>query len=266
MNSKTISIIGPGRVGQAFHKVFSKLEYPIVSVVGRGEKITELGDIVFITTPDAEIETVAHSISKSRVDESGKFILHCSGTIDLNPLKGLEIKGAKIGCFHPLQAITEQTNSFRGITFDVMGNAEVVEQLTQLTTEMGAKVMEVSAHQKEMLHVAAVVASNYQVTLAHLASDIAGTSGLESSEVRQALVPLMQSVIENLRHLSPNKALTGPVARGDVSTLKKHVELLKNQPEQLKLYKLLGQSTLDMLGDEQISTYKKEELRTLFDV
>lgn len=263
MNSKTISIIGPGRVGKALQKVLSKLEYSVVSVMGREDEITELGDIVFITTPDAEIETVAGTISKSGLDVTGKLILHCSGTVDLSPFKDFETKGAMIGCFHPLQAITEQTNDFEGITFDVMGNAGVIDQLKHLATEMGARVMEVSAHQKEMLHVAAVVASNFQVTLAHMASKIAGSSGLNHTEVQQALVPLMKSVIGNLSKLPPNEALTGPIARGDVSTIEKHLELLKDQPGLLDLYSRLGSKTVDMLGEEQLSQAQKHTLLDL---
>lgn len=263
MNSKTISIIGPGRVGKALQKVLSKLEYSVVTVIGRDDQIAELGEFVFITTPDSEIESVARAISKSGLEVSEKLILHCSGTVDLSPLEILEQKGANIGCFHPLQAITEQTKSFEGITFDVMGNAEVIVELKQLATEMGAKAMEVSAHQKEMLHVAAVVASNYQVTLAHLAAEIAGTSGLESSEVQHALVPLMKSVIENLTELPPNEALTGPIARGDASTIDKHLELLKDQPEFLSLYSKLGRKTVNMVRDGQLS---QEQKNTLLDL
>ena len=221
--------------------------------------------MVFITTPDAEISNAAHSILESGIDVEGKLILHCSGTVDLSPLKDLETNGVMIGCFHPLQAITEQTNSFEGITFDVMGNAEVVEQLTHLATEIGAKAIEVSAHQKEMLHVAAVVASNYQVTLAHLATEIAGTSGLNHMEAQQALLPLMNSVIGNLSKLPPNEALTGPIARGDVSTIEKHLQLLKDQPELLNLYSRLGNETVEMLGDDQLSPEQKKALLDLLE-
>ena len=172
MSKISISIIGLGRLGTALQRVLSELNYTEISEYGREADLVELGDVIFITTPDAVIEAVASKIAQSEEDISDKTVVHCSGTLGLDVLQIVERKSAQIGCFHPLQSITKSTKSFKGSTFDVMGTEKVIGLLKSIAVEMGANTLEVSAHQKEMLHVAAVMAANYQVTLAHAASKI----------------------------------------------------------------------------------------------
>ena len=249
MNHPVITIIGPGRLGNALSKVFSDSQYK-VKVFGKGDSVSEFGDITFITTPDSEIRKVASIIAHSNTDLSGKMFVHCSGSLPSAILGELKEQGAYIACFHPLQAVSQETNSFEDIYFDLEGDEEALAQLEKLVKSLGAKSFRVSAKEKELLHVSAVIASNYLVTLADLALRISESSTISQRELLNAFLPLMNSSIKNLGELSPSDALTGPISRGDTQTVQKHIKLLKDKPELLEIYKKLGLLTLELIGSE----------------
>lgn len=249
-----------GRLGSALYKVLDALGYRVKGI-GRKNALTNLGNLIFITVQDGDIKKLAEKLVELHPNLSGKQVVHCSGTRPIDDLITLETAGAHIGCFHPMMAVTEHTHSFEGVTFDVIGHKRVVDTLRKLVQQMKAHLIEVNQQQKERLHVAAVVASNYQVTLMQLATEIATQAGLNKEEVRKALLPLMYSVLENLNQLPPNKALTGPIARADTATIAQHVKLLQNQPQILNIYQKLGVLSVDMLTDKQLDATVKDRIK-----
>jgi predicted short-subunit dehydrogenase-like oxidoreductase (DUF2520 family) len=246
-NKLNISVIGPGKVGKALARVLSGNGHD-VTLLGRNDAKSEFGELVFITTPDSEIIKVVQELSE--MDHKGRIILHTSGTLASDHLKLLKEKGAAVGCFHPIQSVTVKTSSFEGSWFDIEGDEKAVQMMKELASVLKIKTIEVSANQKQLLHVSAVMASNYLVTLTHLATQISKESGLEAEEIKQALLPLMESSLRNLYDLSPEDALTGPIQRGDVETVSKHVKLLKSNDKLLSIYKKLGLLTLELTSHE----------------
>lgn len=240
----SISIIGPGKVGLLLKKSLSDAGFKYLEMISKGQPIEETGEWVFITTPDAVIPDIVEQILNTNVEN--KLIIHCSGTLTSDVFDELRSKGALTGCFHPIQSVTPTSDSFKGIYFDIEGDDEALVQLEVLADELGAKIIRVSKEQKKKLHVSAVIASNYLVTLTELANQVSSESGLEAEEVQQALLPLMNSVLNNLSTSSPSEALTGPIQRGDVGTVKEHVKLLKNKDKLLSIYKKLGLLTLEL--------------------
>jgi predicted short-subunit dehydrogenase-like oxidoreductase (DUF2520 family) len=262
LKSQSITIIGSGRLGKVLQKVLEELHYS-VQMLSLGLEIKSGTGLIFITTPDASIAGVCGKLASLLKDMSGTMVVHCSGIRPLEDLHAAKEAGAIIGCFHPLRAITKQTRNFAGITFDIMGDEPVVEFLKKLADHFGSNVLEVDEYQKNLLHLAAVFTSNYQITLAHLANKLGESAGLNNREVQAALLPLMQSALGNLESLDPASALTGPIARGDVATLEAHVNLLQNQPEILSLYKKLGVSTVQMLDKGAIRESTKNKMLDL---
>lgn len=122
---------------------------------------------------------------------------------------------------------------------------------------MGAKALQISPEAKPLLHAAAVVASNYIVVLADLVTKIAPEAEISESVALQALTPLMQNTLQNINELGVTDALTGPIARGDIETIRTHLSLLKEKPELLSLYKTLGR------GAANISETKQGDASTL---
>ncbi len=250
MSKPTITIIGIGRVGQAFEKAFEKAGYKVLNQYKKGEEITALSDWNFITTPDSEIAMVSSTIAEKFEDLSGKFFMHCSGTISSDILEEVKNNGAKTACFHPLQAITIKTDSFKDIYFDLEGDDEALSVLEELAEDLGARSIRVSKKEKELLHISAVMASNYLVTLADMALQVSGSTDIPQRTLLDALLPLMNSSLHNLKELSPSEGLTGPIARGDVQTVQKHIKLLEKEEELLNVYKKLGLLTLELIGND----------------
>mgnify|MGYP003641179973 CR=1 FL=1 len=255
-----ITIIGLGRVGKAFSIALSKAGYEITHQYKKRDDISELGDLVCIVTPDSEITKVSSKISSSFDDLSGKAFIHCSGAISSSVLKHLKERGAKIACFHPLKSITKKTISFKDIYFDLEGDGDLLNQLEKVAKNIGAKSIRVTPKEKELLHVSAVMASNYLVTLVDMALKISSLSNIPERTLMNALLPLMESSLENLKELNPKEALTGPIARRDLKTVQKHIKLLENEEELLNLYKKLGLMTLNLIEKDLNESNAKLQL------
>lgn len=250
MNKPSISIIGPGRLGNTLSVVFENSGYSVEHMYAKGEKIEALSDYTFITTPDSEIVKVVSELALSFQSLQGKQIFHCSGTLSYSILNELSKLGAVTACFHPLQAVTSRTSSFAETYFDLEGEEEALDTLEKLVKDLGAKSMRVNSKEKELLHLSAVMASNYLVTLMDVALQVSGESNISQRTLMDALLPLMKSSLENLNKLSPSEALTGPIARGDIQTVQKHIKLLENEVDLLNMYKKLGLLTLELIGND----------------
>ncbi|MEQ9310391.1 MAG: DUF2520 domain-containing protein [Balneolaceae bacterium] len=250
MKNPTSTIIGNGRLGGALSRALNEAGYKVMEVYDKGESIKNLGDWIFIATPDSEISKVVSDLTFKFKNLDGKNIFHSSGTISYSILEELQKLGAETACFHPLQAITNKTDSFKGIYFDLEGDEEAVSTLERLAENLGAKSIRVTPKEKELLHISAVMASNYLVTLADMAIQVSGASGIPQRTLVDALLPLMESSLKNLTELTPSEALTGPISRGDVQTIQKHIKLLENEDDLLVLYKKLGLQTLELIGKD----------------
>lgn len=249
MNKATVTIIGLGRTGKVLSQTLEEAGYQIYSTISKGEHVSKVGDITFITTPDSEIVKVSKQLLDQVEDIEHKYIFHCSGTVPSSVLKELEMKGAMVGCLHPLMAITETSKSFRDVYFDIEAPENSVSQIKKIIEDLGAKSFVVTEKEKELLHVSAVMASNYLVTLTDLALRISEKSNISQRILLDAMLPLMNSSLTNLRKLTPSKALTGPISRGDIQTVQKHIKLLEGDQEMLDMYKKLGLLTLELSGD-----------------
>lgn len=249
MEKERITIVGPGRLGTALHSAFVEVGYE-VSLLGKDYGDHDFSRITFLTVPDSEILEVSKKLGMSSTSFTGKLVAHCSGALSSDILSNLEKRGALTACLHPLKAVSPTTRSFEGIFFDLEGKEAAVIQLENIVQKIGAKSIRVSSEEKELLHISAVMASNYTVTLADLALRISASNKISDRELLDALLPLMNSSTENLGKLNPAEALTGPIARGDIQTVQKHLKLLQNKPELLAIYKHLGLLTLELITDD----------------
>ena len=250
MKHKKVTIFGLGRLGKALSIALKDAGFEIANSYQKNEPLGELGSLIFITTPDSQIKQIANKLLSANIELKDKLILHCSGVLPSEVLNELSNKGAEVGCFHPLQSITEKTTSFKNIYFDIEGDITILQELEELAITLGANTIRVTKKQKELLHISAVVVSNYLVTLADLALQISGSLEIPQRTLLDALLPLMTSTLDNLSELSTTEALTGPISRGDIQTVQKHIKLLENEDNLLELYKKLGVQTLELIGSD----------------
>ncbi|MGN8226605.1 Rossmann-like and DUF2520 domain-containing protein [Gracilimonas sp. BCB1] len=283
MKKPRITIIGLGNVGSALLNVLTKSGYEVLSVFNRSEidpdlikkypdtyfskglpnNENKLGELIFLTVSDDAIESVATQLSERYTDLNGRNVVHCSGVHASGVLAPLSKSGASIASFHPMKAITPKTYTFENTWFDVEGDEAAMLSLEKLTDSIKAHMFRVEPKAKPLLHASAVVASNYLVVLAELVSKISALGNVPEETALKAITPLMENTLRNVKELGVTEALTGPIARGDLKTVKQHVESLKNVPELLSLYKTLGIEAVKISIRKNGETASLEEIRKL---
>jgi predicted short-subunit dehydrogenase-like oxidoreductase (DUF2520 family) len=274
-----VSIIGTGRLGTALAIALAEEGYLIAAMVARHRgsarratrllegstralAVVELANrpapellrsqLLLIATPDDQIGSVAKTLAK--LDWKGSraaTVLHTSGALSSTVLAPLRDKGWSTGSLHPLASISEPkagAQLLRGAFWCVEGDQRAVRIARSIVRDLDGKSFSISAEKKPLYHAAAVMVSGNVTALFDVALEMLGDCGLTRRQARNALAPLLASAVRNLEKLDPSRALTGTFARGDVETVKRHLEVLKNNPAALEIYRALGLRSLDLSG------------------
>lgn len=259
--------MGTGALGTVLARALHGAGYPLAGLYNRHEEKAEQlasqlgaahygpfptatdapGDILFITVPDRHIEEVVHGLARRGPDLRGSCIAHCSGTLSAKVLGPLSEEGAKVASFHPLQTFTARSTprDFVDIYFDTEGDQAAIKIINDISKALGGNILKVSTHAKPYLHAAAVMVSNHMVALLEAGGQIAESGGLDKTAALRALKPLVQTTVDNITSGGDlREALSGPVARGDETTVAEHLQLLEQKPELHRLYKMLGRLLL----------------------
>jgi predicted short-subunit dehydrogenase-like oxidoreductase (DUF2520 family) len=202
---------------------------------------------VFLAVPDGAVEDVAKRIARSSPPERVSFV-HVSGALGLDALAPLRPAHA-VGSFHPLQSFPDPRppDAFAGITIAVDASTPALRRaLARLARDLGGHPMHVADGARALYHAAAVFASNYVVVVIDEGARLLQRAGFSRTEAEKALVPLVQGVVANIQRQGTVKALTGPVRRGDVETIKRHLAALGNVPQIEAVYRILGQVALEI--------------------
>jgi predicted short-subunit dehydrogenase-like oxidoreductase (DUF2520 family) len=260
----TITIIGYGRVGKLLYNSLKRAGYKYITIIKKDEEISWLNDCIILCVPDNKIKCVLGVIQQSGIDITGKTFVHTSGAVGLDVFSRLENDKIYAGCMHPMMAVTDSSKDFKNITFDICGSNSFEEKIKPVIHHLKAKCIVVDELQKLNLHIAAVLTSNYMVTLMGTALQLFKNSDLDHTKIRSALLPLMNSVLSNLEKEEPSKALTGPIFRVDISTLQKHLEVINDLPNLKNVYTTLAKETINLLVHD-LSNKDAHTLRSIFD-
>ena len=266
----SFAIIGCGRVGTALARHLSEAGYQPAGFYSRsrdsalnaaeqaGNKSAVFDNpwaaaakavVVFITTPDQAIAPVCQAIADNTGFKEKAAVLHCSGALSSNILSAASSLGASIGSMHPLQsfAVVTEGNPFVGIKVAVEGDAAAADSAWEMAKDLGADPFSIRTAGKTLYHAAAVVASNYLVTLMRLSFELLQASGVPSSEAYGVLKPLIRGTLNNIDQVGIPDALTGPIARGDVETVSDHLAAIRQlSPDAADLYTRLGLATIEI--------------------
>jgi predicted short-subunit dehydrogenase-like oxidoreductase (DUF2520 family) len=228
------------------------------------QAVADAADLVFITTPDGVIPQIAAQVKWRR----GQSVVHCSGADSLNVLAPAGEQGALRGGFHPLQTfatVAYAIENIPGSTFALEADEPLLGTLKEMAAALGGHWIVLKPGDKVVYHAAAVLACNYMITLAKLASDLWKTFGVSTPEATQALLPLMRGTLNNLNNIGLPNSLTGPIARGDAGTVQKHLAALQERaPELLPAYEELGRQTIPIaLAKGKIDKEKANELNAI---
>jgi predicted short-subunit dehydrogenase-like oxidoreductase (DUF2520 family) len=229
-----LAIVGQGRLGHALAAAITRAGYDVLGPLGRGAD-GEAADAVLLCVPDAEIARAAALILP------GRPVGHCSGATGLDALVPHEAFS-----LHPLMTVTAEGTRFEGAGAAIAGSTpRAVSLATELATDLGMRPVVVADGDRAAYHAAASIASNFLVTLEAAAERVARSAGVD----RELLVPLVRATVENWAALGPERALTGPVARGDDGTVaRQRAAVADRAPDLMPLFDALVDATRT-LGD-----------------
>ncbi len=277
--NKTVAIIGAGRVGSAVGFLLNRAGYSVTGVAARtlasAEKAaafigagiatadavqaTSGADIVFITTPDRAIREVCSALAAAGAIKAGAVVVHTSGAHSLDMLDAAKERGAWRAVLHPLQSLASREDGVRnlpGSYFRVEADPEAIGPAKAVVKELGGTelVMPEWHSDKEsaaLYHAGAVAVSNYFVALVDYGLKFYEALGAEKKEALKAVLPLIKGTLHNIETLGLPDALTGPIMRGDVETVRQHLTAMrKRTPELVNLYQTLAQQTVSVAREK----------------
>ena len=251
-----LGFIGAGRVGGSLAIALSRAGYPVVAIASRSfgpaqdladqipdalacrtpQDAADHADVVFITTPDDAMGQVASAVEW----RPGQGVVHCSGVASLDVFDKAVAEGAIPGALHPLQAVSSVENgveSFPGTTFGIEAGDEMRTYLGEAAQAIGGNPLFLQAEDKAMYHLTGVLMGNLLTALGAVSAQLWETFGFSRADGVKALAPMMRQVSVNLDRSGLPAAIAGPYVRGDVGTVRKHLDVLRERaPQYLPLY------------------------------
>jgi len=273
------TIIGAGTLATALAIAFRRSGHRVAAIVSRdnaqsisrarklakrvGAHVITLRDAQFATTttwicvPDDAISEVASRIAVGR-DWKRKIAIHCSGALGCDALAPLREVGASVASAHPLMTFVYGSNpELNGVPFGLEGDRDGLVAASAIIRTLGGKPFRVPTELKPVYHLFGFFSSPALVALIAAAQQVGKLAGFDGRKSRQLMGPIVRQTIENCLLGTPQEAFSGPLRRGDIATLRKHLDVLKEQPELLTLYKSLTSIAVQDLPVANADALKK---------
>lgn len=251
-----IGIVGAGAVGTALGVALDRGGWPVHAVASRDpgrrerfrslvevtrvfadpEPILDEVELIILAVPDDAVGPLARSLRMY----SGQAMVHTSGALGADVLTPAMAAGTQIGAFHPLVAFADTERAvaaLRGATVAIEGDDQLASLLADMADVIGAIPVRLAPGSKAAYHAAAVLAAGGFVALLDAIAELGRVAGLDEAGSLAIYGPLIEGTLGNARALGIRAALTGPMTRGDVGTLRSHLDTLRlHAPAVLDLY------------------------------
>jgi len=264
-----IAIVGPGRLGRALTLELRQAGYSISEIVSRNtaaskHKARELArkveacattrdnahldaDVVWFCVPDREIAAASRQFA-AVTDWKKKIAFHSSGAPTSDELKALRQRGAAVASLHPLMTfVYGSMPSLRGVPFAMEGDPAAIRTARRIVRDLGGEAFTIRKQHKNAYHAWGTFASPLLLSALVTAEQWARAAGLSAGEARKKMLPIVRQTIANYEALGPAGAFSGPIVRGDVETIRKHLKVLKKVPEARDVYLALARAALRYL-------------------
>lgn len=265
-----VTIIGAGVLGTSLGVLLRRAGYDIAAIcsrnrrsaqyacnlIGAGEVVGDPGlaamgaDVVILAVPDRAIPQLAIQVASGGALRRGAVVAHLAGGHPASVLSGVRAAGGLPGSMHPLQSFADIDNAIMnlpGSFFFLEGDAEAVDIMRTLVVAIRGQPVPLDSRSKALYHAGASVASNFLVTIIDYAVTLLYRAGVPKDAALGALLPLIKGTIHNLETVGLPDALTGPIERGDVGTVRRHLRALEPMPGDLvRLYRGLARKTVEI--------------------
>lgn len=283
---RTLNIIGSGRVGRACGRLWARARvFEIqdvltrsrasaaegVKFIGAGHAVGHLdemrsADVWMVATRDDAIAPSCVTLAASGKITPDDIVFHVSGATPSGDLKPVKDKGALIASVHPIKTFTDAeqaAQTFAGTFCSAEGDAEALRVLKPAFEKIGARVFDIAPELKPVYHSGGVFACNYLAALIEAALRAHEKAGIPRSASLKALEPMVRETVDAIFDKGPAKALTGPISRGDVATVKRQLAMVESwDPQVGALYRGLGLLAVALAeSDRRLDARRATELR-----
>ena len=263
-SSKTrIGVVGAGRVGAVLAAALRAAGHDVVAVAGESpasrtrietllpgvhvdkpSAVARSCDLLLLTVPDDMLGNVVTMLSASGAIRAGQRVVHTSGKHGLAVLQPAADLGAEVLAMHPAMTFTGtdvDLGRLRGCVYGVTATLDTHELAQQLVADLGGTIVWVPEDRRTLYHAGLAHGANHLVTLVTQAMDLLRASGAEDPAA--TLRPLLNAALDNALSYG-SAALTGPVVRGDVETVRAHLaDIAASSPETLESYVVMARAT-----------------------
>ena len=255
--SRTLSIVGAGRVGRALGKRLAALGWRVGAVVTRsartaraavramdtGEPLSRLtnqvfkADVILLAAPDGQLAGIARALAKIGASNCrGKIVLHTSGAYDREVLAPLARQGAFTGSLHPMQTFSGRgIPRLKGVIFAIEGDSRSQSTARKIARALGGIPVEIEGARKPAYHAAGVLVAGHALGLVEGAARVLMHCGFTRRRALAALLPLLRQMLDNYERHGPRAAWTGPIQRGDFATVSRHRRALRSESAELQV-------------------------------
>ncbi len=265
----TISIVGPGNLGSALATTLRDAGYSVSAIAIRqgskntkraralsqraGAKLLRIGsqpldsDIVWLTVPDDAIALVASDMARVG-DWKRKIVFHSSGALTSDELAPLRAKGARVASVHPMMTFVRgEVPQMAGVAFALEGDAAAVRTAKAIVEELGGNPFAIRKANKALYHIFGSFASPLVIALLATMEEVALAAGIRQQDIKPVVIPLLWQTLKNYSKSDAASAFSGPLARGDVATIKKHLNALQKLPNMREVYVALARAAVKNL-------------------
>jgi len=278
--SERVFVLGAGRAGTGLTRAFRMSGVPVVGLHGRhvheGPDPVTAGTIpatiatatvVLVAVRDAQIDDALRELLEAPLAPDA-VVLHASGSAEPAMLDQVRAHGHAAGTFHPLVPIADPLRAPQqlcGAWVGIDGDERAKTASRDLAAALGCHVFDIPPGQKARYHAAAVIVSNFPAVLLATGDRVLAETGIPAEAAEQALRALFLAAIGNLRRQHGAVSLTGPILRGDVDTIQRHLVALADDPGALEVYRSLSRALVDLASDAGTDADRLQAIRAMLD-
>ncbi|MGA7909256.1 MAG: Rossmann-like and DUF2520 domain-containing protein [Candidatus Sulfotelmatobacter sp.] len=272
-----ITIVGAGNLASALAPALHRAGYEIDGIVTRSGVASKArakalaravnsavispaqvkSRIVWLCVPDGEIARAARTLAAA-IEWNGRVALHSSGALSSHELAVLRRRGAAAGSLHPLMTFVRGSRpSLAGVPFAVEGDARAARTARAIVRKLRGQAFSIGRQEKVAYHAWGMFASPLLTVLLAVTERVAGAAGVSARAARQRMLPILAQTMTNYAALGAPGTLSGPIARGDVDTVKKHLQVLAQVPAAREVYVALARASLCYLPAKNRTALEK---------
>ena len=281
----SITLIGAGNLASALAPALRRAGYRIDEIVSRPTSLHKAeslarkirarsvisssarhtADIVwFCVNDDAIRSSAADYEAQLKGSWKGKIALHSSGALASDELVALKRRGAAVGSVHPMMTFVEgRASGMKGVAFAIEGDAAVVRAAKEIASKLGGHPFEIRKQNKVLYHAIGAFCSPLVVALLTAGEEVARRAKVPRAEIGRVMHPILQRTIHNYIERGSAAAFSGPINRGDLTTVRKHLAALKKVPAARKVYMDLARVAVHALPVKNKA--KLEQILKIYD-